>query len=111
MDTTQESITTTPSIALSTLSENLTIEVTSSEENVSTEKFRETTLNPSSNEESGEQITVGEEIDETISEPAGNSSEEVESGEEETTEKMTTEYFETMEPLNVNLTTSQLGNN
>jgi hypothetical protein len=110
--TPQLALSTTPLLALSTLSENLTIEVTSSEENVSTEKFRETTLNPSSIEESEEEtITIGEDNEDIISFP-GNSSEELESGEEETTEGMlTTEFSETMEPFNVNLTTSKLGNN
>lgn len=113
VDTTLESkfVSSTPLIALSTLSDNLTIEVTSSEE-VSTDRLRETTLNPSSNEESGEEVTDPE-IVPTISYPEeNNSSEEVGSGEEEeeATERFTTEYFETEEPFNVNLTTSQLGN-
>lgn len=111
-DTTLETkiIATTPSIALSILSDNLTIEVTSSEENVSTEIFRETTLNPSSNEESEEQITVGEDFEDLFTTFPDDLSEENGSGEEETTEGMTTEYPETVEPFNVNLTTSQLGN-
>jgi hypothetical protein len=116
VDTTLESkiTATTPLIALSTLSENLTMEVTSSEEIESTEKFRITTLNPSSDEELGEQITVGEDIDDIddiTTEFPETSSEEIDSDEDETTDRITTEYPETVEPFNVNLTTSQLGNN
>lgn len=75
-----------------TLSPNLTIEVTSSEETVSTEKLGDTTLEP----------TSGEEIDDSTE--YGTSSEYPESGEEDET---TTETAET-EPININLTSSTI---
>jgi hypothetical protein len=101
-------VTLTPPVVHSTLSENLTIEVTSSEEDLSTEKIEETTLNQNSVEEqSEEQIKVGEDPETEIPE---NSSEEIEESEEEATERMTTEYPETTETLNVNLTSPQMGN-
>ena len=104
-------VTLTPPIEYSTLSEILTTEDSLSEEYFSTNKFRETTLNPASSEDSGEQITVGEDIDDNLSEFPQTSSEEIEEIEDEATERTTTDYPETEEPFNVNLTTSQMGNN
>jgi hypothetical protein len=100
-------VTLTPPVVQSTLSENLTIEVTSSEEDASSEKFEETTVNPTSTEDSGEQIGVGEDLE---TEFPQTSSEEVEEIEEEATERTTTEYPETMEPFHINLTSPQTGN-
>lgn len=96
-------VTLMPPIVQSTLSENLTIEVSSSEE------ATDTTLNPTSTEESEEQITVGEEIDE-FTQSSSEETEEAEEIEDGVTERMTTEYPETIEPFNVNFTEPQLGN-
>jgi hypothetical protein len=100
-------VTLSPPVVQSTLSENLTIEVSSSEEDASSEKFEETTLNPTSTEDSEEQITVGEDLE---TEFPQTSSEEVEEIEEEATERTTTEYPETVEPFHINLTSPQTGN-
>jgi hypothetical protein len=90
---------TTPSLTLSTLSENITNEVTSSEEISPTEKIRETTIEPTSSEEEEEE---GEGEEESSAEYIGvNTS--TESEEDETT----TETSET-ESINVNLTSSTL---
>lgn len=101
-------MTLTPPVVQSTLSDNLTLEVSSSEEDLSTEKIEETTVNQNSIEESEEQITVGEDPETEIPQTSSEEDEEIE--EEEATERMTTEYPETVEPLTVNLTSPQMGN-
>lgn len=96
LDTTTETkmISSTPLITLTTLSDNITNEITSADEETSTEKIRETTLEPSSSEEiedSSEYIAV-----------TGSSSEYPSESDEE--EETTTESLET-DTDNSNLTT------
>lgn len=85
----------TPLITLSTLSDNITNEITLGEEEMTTDKYKETTLQPTSSEET-------EDSSEFIGVTGTSSEETLESEEEE--EAATT--VADIEPINFNLTSS-----